>query len=154
MRTFQKWKNCKNTCCTASGRTQQLRVDDLSRHELRESQFTVNQFAVQIQESQDKVDSLNDARDFHDLETASSFGLSHVPIHPSNVPSSLGKRCRDFDPKPDARNSCGTPGNVFFENPSASEEPTASCSGNVHARSSTTARRTCVSQHKKIYSEN
>ena len=44
--------------------------------------------------------------------------------------------CRDSSPQPDTRNSCGVPGNVF-ENPSASDEPTASCSGNVYARSPT-----------------
>ena len=48
----------------------------------KESQSTVNQLTVQIQELQDKANSLNDGRDFHDPETASSSGLSHVPGHP------------------------------------------------------------------------
>ena len=47
--------------------------------------------------------------------------------HPSIIPSSFGMPCRDSSPQP---------GNVF-ENPSASDELTASCSGNVYARSPT-----------------
>ena len=92
----------------------------------------MNQLTVQIRELQDKVKSLNDSRDFHDLETASSSGLSHVPSLPYFVPSYFGKSCRYSCPQPDTRNSYGTPGNVF-KNPSASDEPTASCSENVYA---------------------
>ena len=77
-----------------------MRVDDLARQELQESQST--QLTVQNQELQDNS-------------------------HPSIVTSSFGMPCRDFGPQP---------GSVF-ENPSASDEPTASCSGNVYARSPT-----------------
>ena len=56
----------------------QLRIDELSSQE-KESQPTVAQLVAQIQELQDEVKSLNDARDFFDLETASSFALSHPP---------------------------------------------------------------------------
>ena len=53
-------------------------MDEFSQQESRVSQSSVNQFTVQIQELQDKVNSLNDSRDFQDLETASSSELSHV----------------------------------------------------------------------------
>ena len=56
-------------------------MDDLSRQEPHESQSTVNQFTVQMQELQVKVNSLNDSSDFHDLETASSSESSHVLSH-------------------------------------------------------------------------
>ena len=54
----------------------------------------------QSQELQDKVNSLNDGKDFYDPEKASSSGLSHVPSQPSRM-SSLG----------------GTFGNVFEDLP-------------------------------------
>ena len=57
--------------------------------------------------------TLNDSRGFHDPETASSSGLSHVPSHLLSVPSSFGMPCRDSCPQPDTRNSCGFSGNVF-----------------------------------------
>ena len=74
----------------------------------------MNLLTVQIQEFQDKVDSLNDPRDFRDLETASSSGLSHVHRHPPSVPSSFGNPCRDPCPQPDTRNSLGT-GETFLK---------------------------------------
>ena len=41
---------------------------------------------AQIQELQDKVNSLSDSREICDPETASSSGLSHVPSQPMRVP--------------------------------------------------------------------
>ena len=66
--TFQEMEELKKICCTEAERTQQL-------------QSAVNQFTLQIQALQDKVNSLNDSSDFYDPETASSSGLSHVPSH-------------------------------------------------------------------------
>ena len=59
-------------CCTEAKRAQQLRIDELSRQE-KESQSTVNQVMVQIQEVQGKVNSLNVSMNFVDLETPSSI---------------------------------------------------------------------------------
>ena len=42
----------------------------------------MNQLAVQIQELQDEVNSLNDSNEIFDPEPASGSGLSHVPSHP------------------------------------------------------------------------
>ena len=47
--------------------------DELSTQQ-EESKITVNQLLVQIQELQDKVNSLNDEEEFHNPETASSSG--------------------------------------------------------------------------------
>ena len=73
-------------CCTEAEKANQLRMDDLSIQE-KESKSTVNQVMVQIQELQHKVNSPNDAREFFDPETASSFGSSHVPSQPMSIPS-------------------------------------------------------------------
>ena len=100
-----------------------MRIDELSRQE-KESHSTVNQLTVQIQELQDKVDSLNGFREFCDPETASSCGFSHVPSHRVIVPSPRGKHRRDSSLKPDTRNLSGTLGNVFEDLP-APNEPTA-----------------------------
>ena len=43
----------KEVCCSGAEGTQELREDDCSRHELRESQSTANQLTVQFQELQD-----------------------------------------------------------------------------------------------------
>lgn len=124
-------------CCTEAERTQQLRVDDLSRQELQESQSTLNQLTVQIQEVQDKANSLNESRGFHDPETASSSGLSHVPSHPMIVPSSSGGLA-EISARSLIHGTHMVRRETFFENPSPSDEPTASCSRNVYARSPTT----------------
>ena len=50
---FRKWKNLKNICCTKAERSQQLRIEELSRQE-KASKSTVNQLTVQIQELQDR----------------------------------------------------------------------------------------------------
>ena len=51
----QEVEELKMICCSETERTQELRTDDFSRHELQESQSTVNQLTVQIQELQDGV---------------------------------------------------------------------------------------------------
>ena len=90
-------------CCTEAEREQQLRRDELPRRE-KASQSAVNLLAVQIQELQDEVNSLNDSRDFHDPEMASSSWLSHVPRHLVIVPSRRGMLTRDSCLQPDTRN--------------------------------------------------
>ena len=47
-------------------------MNELSAQE-KESKSTVNRLMVQIQELQDKVNSLNDTRELYDPETARSF---------------------------------------------------------------------------------
>ena len=55
---FRKWKKLNRICCAEAERTQELRTDAFTRHELQEGQSTVNQLTIQIQESQDRVNSL------------------------------------------------------------------------------------------------
>ena len=75
---------------------------------------TVCQLLTQNQDLQNtKVNSLIDARDFHDPDTASSSGASHVPSQPLNIPGPKTMRCRDSGLPLDTRNSMGTAANVF-----------------------------------------
>ena len=69
-RAFQK-DRLRRICCAEAERARHLRVDEVSTQE-QESKFTVNQLMVQIQELQDKVNFLNDTKEFYDPETASS----------------------------------------------------------------------------------
>ena len=57
--------------------------------------------------------SLNDARIFHDPETASSSGASHVPSQLLSIPSPRGTISRDFCLPHETRNPVGSSGNVF-----------------------------------------
>ena len=109
---FQEIEEMKKMSCTEGERPKQLRIDALDGQE-EESKSTVNQLVVQIQELQDKVYSLNDAREFYDPEAASSSGLSHVLSQPTSIPSPRGMMSRDACLPPKTRNSCGTSGNVF-----------------------------------------
>ena len=68
------------------------------------------------------MNSLSDAKEFHDPETASSSGLSHVPSQPMSVPSPKGTRSRDSGSPHNTRNSSGRSGHVFEDLP-AQEGP-------------------------------
>ena len=109
-RILQEMEEMKKICCAEAERSQQLRIDELSRQDT-ESQSTVFQFTVHIQELQE----------FQDVETATSSGLSHIPSHPVIFPNSRGMLSRDFCLRPDTQNLYGKSGNVF-ENPSAPVE--------------------------------
>ena len=50
---------------------------------------TVSQLLTQIRELQDKVDFFSDAREFHDPESGSSSGQSHVPNQHRIMSSSM-----------------------------------------------------------------
>ena len=68
---------------------------------------------TQIQDSQNKINSLSDAREFDNPETASSCGETHVPNQPFTVPSPRTIPCRDSGLPHDTPNIVGTSGNVF-----------------------------------------
>ena len=57
----QEIEELRRICCTEAEKARQWRSDELSTQK-EESESTVNQFMVQIQELQDKVNSLNDAK--------------------------------------------------------------------------------------------
>ena len=80
------------------------------------------------------MNPLNDFKDFHDPETASSSKLTHVPSHLLIVPSIFGKCCCDSSSQSDTRNLCGMSRNVFVD-PSAPDDSTVSSLRNVYVRS-------------------
>ena len=122
-RNWQEIEEFRRFCFTEAERARQLRSDELSTQK-EENNSTVNQVLVQIHELQDKVTSLNDAKEFSDPETASSSGLSHVPSQPMSIPSPRGMLGRDSCLQLDTRNSLGTSGHVF-EGLLARGEPSA-----------------------------
>ena len=82
----QEIEELRRRCCEESDRARQAKLDELSVMQQRDPQ-TVSQLLAQMRESQDKVNSLSDAREFHDPETASSSGASHVTSPPLTNPS-------------------------------------------------------------------
>ena len=92
-RLFQesRARNCQGTeelrriCCEETEKGRQLRIDDLSVQQER-NPTTVSQLVTQILDLQNKANSMADAREFYDPETASSSTPSHVPSQPLNIP--------------------------------------------------------------------
>ena len=104
----------KKFCRAEAERAKQLRIDQLCIQD-KESQSTVNHFTVEIQELQDKVNSLNDSREFFDPETASRSGMSHVASERVSIPSRCGMLSRDSCLQLDTRNSFGASGHFFLK---------------------------------------
>ena len=48
-------------------RAQEMRIDEFSSNELRESQATFNELTSQIQELEERVNLMNDSREFQDV---------------------------------------------------------------------------------------
>ena len=81
---------------------------------------TVSQMMAQIQDLQNKVNSLSDSREFYDPESGSSSGATHVPDQTSTILSSRTlPRCDSGLPR-NTQNCTSTTGN-FFERPPAQE---------------------------------
>ena len=87
-----------------------MRIDECSKQELRESQTSIIELTSQIQDLQDRVNSMNDSRDFQAVESICSAGSSHVPSQPTVVPSLRGMLSRNRSLPPDMRNSLGASG--------------------------------------------
>ena len=104
-------------------RARRLRIDALSVQQ-EENPSTVNQLLAQIQELQDKVNSLDDAKEFYDPGPASSSGMSHVPSQPLSIPNPRGLICRDSCLPHDTRKTTGSSGNVL-ENLPARDGPSS-----------------------------
>ena len=94
-------------------RAQDIRIDEFSRHELRESHATIQELTSQIQELQERMNFMNDSREFQDVEVICSGKLSHVPRQSAIVPSLGGMLSRDQSLRLDTWNLLGTSGNVF-----------------------------------------
>ena len=68
-------------------RAQELRVDEFSEQKLRESHETIQRLTSQVQELQERMNSLSDSREFHEVESNYSGTFSHVPSQPARIPS-------------------------------------------------------------------
>ena len=111
-RNCQDIEELRRICCEETDGARQLRIDEMFMQQKRNPAI-VSQLLTQIQDMQNKVNSLTDARDFYDPETASSSGASHVPSQPLTISSPRGMPCRDSGLAFDPRRTMGTSGNVF-----------------------------------------
>ena len=109
----QEIEELRRLCCEETDLARQAGIDELSMHQ-KKNPTTVTQLLTQIQDLQNKVNSLSDAREPDDLATASSSGASHVPSESSTVPSPSTMFCCDSGLPHDTRNSMGTSGNIFL----------------------------------------
>ena len=96
----QEIEELRRICCEDADRA---RIDELSLHQARKPMI-VSQLLAQVQDLQNKVNSLPVAREFHDPETASSSGSSHVHSQPSTIPSPRGMLGLDSGLPLDTRN--------------------------------------------------
>ena len=76
-------------------RAQEMRIDEFSRNEVRESHAAMRELTSQIQELQERMNCKSDSRQFQDVESICSGILSHVPSQPAIVPSPGGMLGRD-----------------------------------------------------------
>ena len=109
-RDCQETEELRRSCCEGADRARQARSDELSLQQER-NPTTVSQWLTLIRESQIKVSSVSDATEFHDPESGSSSGATHIA---RTLP-----RCDSGLPR-DTLNGKGITGNVF-ERPPAPE---------------------------------
>ena len=76
-------------------RAQELRVDEFSVQQLRESHDTVQRLTSQKQEVAREVNCMNDPREFQDTESNHSGKLSHVPSLSAVISSPRSMLSRD-----------------------------------------------------------
>ena len=117
----QEIEELRRRCCEESDRARQAKLDELSMMQQRDPQ-TVSQLLAQMRESQNKVNSLSDAREFHDPETAGSSGASHVTGPPLTNPSYRTVPRRDSGLPPDTLNMMGI-SDVFERLPAREGQP-------------------------------
>ena len=103
-------------CCEESNRARHARNDELFMHQ-ESNLTTVSRLLTQIRDSQNKINSLSDAREFYDPDSGSSSGATHVPSQPSAIPTPRTMPCRDSRLPHNTRNVVGTSGNVFARPP-------------------------------------
>ena len=93
-RACREIQELRRFCCEGKDRARQFRIDEMSLQQQR-GPNTVSHLLTQNHDVQDKVNSLQDARVFHDPRTVSSSGTSHVPSQPLAISSSRRKPSRD-----------------------------------------------------------
>ena len=99
----------RRVCCEEIEQTRQAKKEELSMQQ-RRNPATVSRSVAQIQDLQNKVNSLSDAREFY--ESGSSSGATHVPDQTSTILSSRKFRAAIMDCR-ELHIICGCWGNVF-----------------------------------------
>ena len=94
-------------------RAQELRVDEFSVQQLRESHETIQRRTSQLQSMQEQMNSMSDSGEFQEVESNHSGRLFHVPSQPEAIPSSSSMLSRDKSVPLDAWDSLGLQENVF-----------------------------------------
>ena len=94
-------------------RAQELRVDEFSVQELRQGHETLQRLTSQVQELQEKMNYLNDSREFHEVESNSSGKCSHIPSQPARIPSPRSMLGCEKRLQPEIWNPPGLQENVF-----------------------------------------
>ena len=79
-RDCQEIEELRTICCEESHRARQAKIDELSVHQERNA-TTTSQLLTQMQELQNKVNSLSDTREFYDPDSGSSSGAT-FPVNP------------------------------------------------------------------------
>ena len=120
MKTKQEIEELRIICYEETNQVRRLQFEELSLRQKRDPN-TVSRLLKQIQELQDQVNPLAEEREFHDPDTASSSGASHVPTQPVIIPSSREMLGRDSGLLTATRDTKGTSGNVSG-NPAAREK--------------------------------
>ena len=77
----QEIKELRRICCEESDRARQARIDELSVHQER-NPTTASQLLARIQDLKNRVNSMSDAREFNEPETANSTREPTFPVTP------------------------------------------------------------------------
>ena len=91
----QAIEELRRICCEETDKARQLKIDEPSMQQRERILLPCISFWLRFRTLQDKVTSLNDAREFYNPETASSSGVSHVPCQPLSIPNRRGLISRD-----------------------------------------------------------
>ena len=94
-------------------RAQELRIDEFSRNELRESHATFQELTSQIQELQEIMICMNDSRKFQDVESICCGNYLTFPVNWQVFQVFVGMLRRDQSLRSDTWKLLGTSGNVF-----------------------------------------
>ena len=94
-------------------RAQEIRVDEFSVQNLRESHETVQRLTSQGQEVQERMNYLNDSGELHEVESNFCGKCSHVPFQPARISSPRSMLSCDKRLQPETWNPSGPQENVF-----------------------------------------
>ena len=106
VRTSQELEEKQRVCYEEVNQVRKLKIEVLSRRQEIYPSF-VSRLSEQIQDMQNQLNSSAEAKEFHDTDTASSSGASHVPSPPVITPSSRGMLSRDSGLSPTTRDTMG-----------------------------------------------